>query len=310
LRPRLPTFLIVGAMRSGTTSLARYLGAHPDVYMAPEKEVHFFDRHFDRGLDWYGTRFAEAGSLVALGEATQVYMYDPLSMERIADVLPEARLIAILRDPIQRAYSHYRLNRALGIEPLSFGRALRAEPSRLGEGRSARFAYSYVDRGKYLEQLEQMAQRLGRHRLHIVLFDDMRDRPFDMFRLLCDFLSVDPSVQPASLGRKMNEGVEFRSLKVRRLSREMPPSLARVVGRINRRRVVVEPMDDDARSFLLEQFRDDVHVLSSWLGRPVQWAEPPTPISPEARPATSEVRRPPQMSSRRKGIPLSRQSGS
>ena len=81
--PRLPNFLIVGAMRSGTTALARYLGAHPDVFVAPEKEIHFFDRYYDRGIGWYEDRFSRDESEIAIGEATQSYMYDPLAIERM-----------------------------------------------------------------------------------------------------------------------------------------------------------------------------------------------------------------------------------
>src|SRR5262245_45971784 len=121
---RLPTFLIVGAMRSGTTSLARYLGAHPDVFVAPEKEIHFFDRCFDRGVAWYAERFIQAAGAGAIGEATQSYMYDPDAIARMRSVVPSARLLTILRHPTDRAYSHYWLNRAHGLEDRSFEAAI------------------------------------------------------------------------------------------------------------------------------------------------------------------------------------------
>lgn len=268
----LPTFLIVGAMRSGTTSLARYLGAHPGVYMAPEKEVHFFDRHFDRGLEWYASRFPGADTQMAIGEATQVYMYDPLSVGRIVDVLPHAKLIAILRDPAERAYSHYRLNRSLGTEDLSFREALRAEPDRVHRGdRETRFAYSYVDRGRYLSQLDRMSDCFSRRQVHVVLFEEMRSDPTSVYRSLCNFLGIDPSHQPSVLGRPINQQVAYRSLRARRFARALPRPLGRIAGRVNRRRVIPEPMDDESRGFLHAQFSDDLPLLADWIGRPPPW---------------------------------------
>src|SRR5437764_7156012 len=119
MAPPLPNFFIIGAMRSGTTSLTRYLNAHPDVFVAPGKELHFFDQRFDRGLDWYRDCFERAAGQRAIGEATQSYMYDAEAMTRLAVTVPKARLLAILRNPVDRAWSHYWLNRALALETLS-----------------------------------------------------------------------------------------------------------------------------------------------------------------------------------------------
>ena len=134
-----PTFLIVGAMRSGTTTLARQLGSHPEVFMAAEKEVHFFDLHHDEGVDWYAGRFAGGAREREIGEATE-YMHDGCPRRRMGAELPDARLIVILRDPVSRAYSHYWLNRAKGMERLGFAEAIAAEPTA-----SARRTRSRVD---------------------------------------------------------------------------------------------------------------------------------------------------------------------
>lgn len=269
----LPTFVIVGAMRSGTTSLARYIGAHPDVYMAPEKEVHFFDRYFDRGLEWYASRFAAGADTAAVGEATQVYMYDQLSVERIARVLPDARLIAILRDPVERAYSHYRLSRSLGIEPLTFPEALAAEPIRLRSAdRAAKFAYSYVDRGRYVDQLARLCERFGREHVHVAIFEEMRDDPTRVYSSLCGFLGVETTFRPAFLGRPINAHVAYRSQRVRRIARNLPRPLEKVVGRLNTLRVEFGPMDASSRSFIQEELRDDIHSLEDWLGKPLPWS--------------------------------------
>lgn len=119
---RLRNFLIVGAMRCGTTFLAHCLGAHPDIYIPRAKEIHYFDVHFEKGPEWYKRKFSGAKKEHAVGEATQSYMYLDYVPPRIASLLPDARLIAILRNPVDRAYSHYWFHRALGVEkPRVFG---------------------------------------------------------------------------------------------------------------------------------------------------------------------------------------------
>src|SRR4051812_42429120 len=106
---RAPDFLIVGAAKAGTTSLAAYLAEHPDVFMARRKELHFFGREkeYRRGWEWYCSHFEGAGDARAVGEATPDYMWRERAVERIAQDLPKARIIATLRHPVDRAYSHY-----------------------------------------------------------------------------------------------------------------------------------------------------------------------------------------------------------
>jgi hypothetical protein len=272
---RLPDFLIVGAMRCGTTALARYLGAHPDVYMAPEKETHFFDRHFDRGTSWYASRFEPAGGIAAIGEATQSYMYDIEALQRIAQVLPDAKLITLLRDPVDRAYSHYWLNRARGLERLSFPQAVAAEPGRLRSGsRRDRFVFSYIDRGRYLEQLKRICERFPRSALHVVIFEDMTRDARGVFREACRHIRVDPTFAPPDLGRKINAHVTFRSPGLRRIAKRLPRTLARCVGTLNVRKGGYEPMSPDVRSALADTFREDVRSLSAWLGHDLsEWTD-------------------------------------
>lgn len=266
---RLPDFVIVGAMRCGTTALARYLGAHPDIFMAPEKEVHFFDRHFEEGTDWYARRFARARSeiAIAIGEATQTYMYDSIAVDRMADVVPEAKLIAILREPIDRAYSHYWLNRARGLEPLSFPEAIRAEPERLATSRRDRFVYSYLDRGRYLKQLKMLCGRYPRSALHVAIFESMCVDPRGVYRDVCRHLAVDPAFEPSELGRQINAHVTFRSPGLRRFAKRLPRPMAMVIGRLNVREGGYPPMAGSVRSELRTTFDQEVRQLADWLGR-------------------------------------------
>ena len=271
---RLPNAVIIGAMRSGTSSIAHYLGKHPMIFMAPQKEVHFFDRNFSKGLLWYEEQFAMAGSERVICEATQTYMYEQLALRRLAEFLPEARLIAILRNPVDRAYSHYWLNRAQGKEILGFSEAIEAEPARLASGDSQdRMTYSYVDRGKYLIQLESVCSYFPRDALKVVLFDDLLDDPEGTYRVLCDFLEVDSHLLPSEVGRVVNSFRMFRSLRTWQLAKRLPPRMRRAVGRFNAREEPYPAMDHATRERLCREYEVENRALSEWLGRDLSpWA--------------------------------------
>ena len=265
---RLPNAVLIGAMRSGTSSIAHYLGNHPMIFMAPQKEVHFFDRNFDRGLSWYREQFARADGEPVVCEATQTYMYEDLTLRRLADVLPKARLMAILRDPVDRAYSHYWLNRAQGKETLSFAEAIEAEPERLASGDSRdRMTYSYVDRGMYSKQLERVCNYFPRNALRVVLFDDLLDDAQGTYRALCDFLEVDSNALPSEVGRVVNGFRRFRSVRARRLAKRLPPRIRHAIGRVNAREEHYPPMDRSVKGALCREYEGEIRRLSEWLGR-------------------------------------------
>jgi hypothetical protein len=258
----LPNFLIIGALRSGTTSLARYLGAHPDVFMASQKEVRYFDRRFQRGLAWYRRQFADVTTQSAVGESTPGYMYEEVALSRMEETVPDARLIAILRNPVDRAYSHYWLNRARGTEVLEFSAALEAEELRL-ERSGPR--YGYADQGSYLRYLRRVSDHFPRASLLTILFEDLRDDPTETYRSVCRFLGIDAGYVPANLGRPMNRYVTFHSTSLRRLTRGLPPLIRSAVGRLNVREASYPPMDPDLRQALLQRFERDNAALASWL---------------------------------------------
>jgi hypothetical protein len=266
---RLPTFLIIGAMRSGTTSLTRYLRPHPEVYMAERKELHFFDFGYELGIDRYRENFEQAGAAAAVGEATPNYMYDRRAMERIAAAVPEARLVAILRDPVARAYSHYWHNRSVGRETLGFAEALAAEGDRLSTEDPRELAHwSYVDRGRYHRQLMAVCELFPREVLLVLLFDDLRETPSEVRRTLYGHLGVDDRITPTEEEITANTFVAFRSKTVRRLTRRLPRSTRRVVGRLNTKPdSSYPPMDPAIRADLKDRFRQDNAMLGDWLGR-------------------------------------------
>jgi len=266
---QLPDFFIVGAMRSGTTSLARYLGARPDVFVPAEKELHFFDAPpAKQDLELYRRHFIGAAGCLAVGEATQSYMYEEQPAARMAAAVPDARLIAILRNPVDRAYSHYWMSRERGREDLSFVDALAAEPERLATGGKAAGVYhSYVHRGHYMEQLQRLCTHYPRESLLVVLFEDLCDRPVETFQTVCRFLQLDELLVPAEVGRPANRYVGIRSLRLRRLNLRLPARLRPFVGRLNARRSEYTPMGSAVRRDLEGRFQGGNRALAAWLGR-------------------------------------------
>jgi hypothetical protein len=201
LRP-LPDFLIIGAQKAGTTALYAYLRRHPDITGPSWKEVSFFDRHYARGEAWYRGNFPNALRARGLvGEASPSYLFHPLAPERVAALVPAARLIVLVRNPVDRAFSHYQHEVALGREPLSFEDALAAEDDRLrGEEERmladpayfshAWWNYTYRARGGYAEQLERWLGLFPREQLLVVPSEDLLGEPEKTHALLLEFLGA------------------------------------------------------------------------------------------------------------------------
>lgn len=229
----LPTFIIAGAMRCGTTSLNGYLREHPDVVTSQPKEVHFFDLHFDEGLDWYRSHFPDTAGTTAVGEATPDYLYHPLAVARIAAEMPDVKLIVLLRNPIDRAHSHYWHNRSRGRENLDFDAALEAEPVRIAIGGEQRRIFSYADKGRYVAQLERVYASVAPERVLVRTFDELEQAPDALYADTCRFLGIDDTFRPDNLGSAINAYVEFRSPRLRNIAKLLPTPLRKAVGRFN-----------------------------------------------------------------------------
>jgi Sulfotransferase domain len=218
----LPDHLIIGAQRAGTTSLHRYLVQHPGVgTMLRTKGVHFFDTGYGRGMSWYASRFPTRlaawwvarrhGLELRTGEASPYYLFHPHVPRRVAEHLPRVKLIALLRDPVQRAYSHYQHEVARGFETLSFEEAVEAEPARLA-GETERllaeplyhsFAHqhhSYLARGCYAEQLDRWRPLFGDGQLLVLSSERFFADPERTFRRVLDFLEL-PAFTPDGWAR-------------------------------------------------------------------------------------------------------------
>lgn len=200
---RLPDFLILGAQKAGTTALYAYLRWHPQISGPAFKEVSFFDRHYARGETWYRAHLparVPEGTLV--GEASPSYLFHPLAPERAAKLIPDARLIAILRNPVDRAFSHYQHEVSLGRESLSFEEAIERENERM-RGETERMLrdptyfshswwnYTYLARGRYAEQLERWFAAFPRERVLVLLTDELADDSAATYRRVLDFLAVE-----------------------------------------------------------------------------------------------------------------------
>ena len=263
----LPNFLIIGVQKSGTTSLMHYLNAHPDVFV-PLNEIHYFDWNFDRGVDWYKAHFADVTTEHAVGEKTPEYIYYDQVPARMVEILPEPRLIVILRNPVDRAYSHYWFNRTRGSEPLEFTEALAAEPERLAAGDIlARARYSYLDRGHYLAQIQRVCEYYPRSALKVILLEDLRDARLETFHSISRFLEVDDTFIPANLEVMKNRFVKFRSMRLRSPIRRFPHLFRRIAGRLNIRYSSYPPLDPSVREKLSKYFEEDNVALETWLGR-------------------------------------------
>ncbi len=209
-----PTFLVLGAQRCGTTFLYECLRAQPGVMGAREKEVHFFDLDFHRGLGWYRSHFPASAAVraraalgttrVAVGEASPYYLFHPDVPRRVERCLPEARFLVLVRDPVDRAYSHYRHERALGHEQLGFEEALDAEERRLAgeelrlltDERYVSFAhrhFSYFARGRYAVQLGRWFDRFPRDRFMVLASEALFSDPHGTVRRVLRFLGVQPT---------------------------------------------------------------------------------------------------------------------
>jgi hypothetical protein len=200
----LPTFLLVGAKRAGTSSLYRYLTLHPQVHPCVSgKGTHYFDVGYRRGWRWYRSSFPLAARGGITGEASPYYMFHPLAPPRIAAALPEARLIVVLRDPVERAWSHYHNERRLQAEPLSFEDAVGSEPERLA-GQAERMAadpgyhsfawrhHSYLARGRYAEQLERLYELFPPGQVLVVQSELLRADPNRALEDVWRFLGLAP----------------------------------------------------------------------------------------------------------------------
>lgn len=242
-RRPLPDYLIIGAQRAGTASLHDFLSAHPSVAPPSKKEVHYFSLNATRSLDWYRSHFPSGARVT--GEASPYYLFHPRVPGQVARVLPEVKIIVLLRNPIDRAHSHYTHERVFGREPLEFEEALAREPERLA-GEEERLIsdpaynsfehqrYSYLARGAYAEQLRRWLGHFPPERLFLVSSEEFRADPADTVLAVERFLGLEPYV-PEDLARRHVNTYQPMGEDLReRLRRHFAPSNAALFELIGR----------------------------------------------------------------------------
>jgi sulfotransferase family protein len=212
----LPDFIIIGAQRAGTSSLYYYLGQHPDLIPSFVKEVHFFDGglnprvdNFKAGQAWYRAHFPlrkEMGPAQKTFEASPLYLFNPLAPKRILELLPQAKLIAILRNPVERAISHYFHERKLGFEALPIMEALQTEAKRVGPAldrqdyKDVAFIHStYKTRGHYAEQIARYLACFPRSSILLISSEKFFLEPRASLQHVFEFVGVDPAFRAEDL---------------------------------------------------------------------------------------------------------------
>jgi hypothetical protein len=259
-RRQLPSFILVGAQRAGTTSLFRALMSHPLIHSANyHKGVNYFDVNYEQDFAWYQGHFptaahlrkrtrAVAGDAITF-EASGYYMFHPCAPERMARHLPEVRILAMLRDPVERAYSAWKHELARGFETEQFEQALDLEDERLA-GQANRMRadhgyqsfshrhHAYVRRGHYAEQLDELGRYFPAEQIHVIESEAFFERPETTYAGVLDFLGL-PQV--------------------------LPDRFDRWNGRPS------SPMADETRARLREHFQRHDESLAALLGREPAW---------------------------------------
>lgn len=255
-----PSFIMVGASRSGTTTLFKALAEHPETARPPvNKGVRYFDLNYQHGWNWYLGHFplrltsamARRSGPVQAFEASGYYLFHPLVPQRMAADLPHVKLVATLRDPVERAFSAWKHESARGFETLPFDEALAREDSRLAADletlRQDQFAaphalrhQSHRARGEYVTQLRRYLEHFPREQLHVIMAEDFFAEPAHEFNRLTDFLGLDRYTPSGGF----------------------PQQNARPSA----------PMDSAVRAGLVEHYRPFNAELADLLGRPLPWS--------------------------------------
>lgn len=292
-------FIIIGAQKSGTTSLFEYLTAHPKIFMPGAKELEFFSdpKRFSKGYDWYYREYfgnAPAGSL--LGEASTHYMMYPQAPANILRTLPNVKLLAILRNPLDRAYSHYRMTVMRGREARSFSEAIEnrlAHPGApLPEDPYHLENFSYLEFGEYGRVLDRYVELFGRDNLKLVFLDDLERSPVAVMQDIYAFLDADSAHVPPNVGRRYNvtgekiipglDGYFRKALSWAWKNRFTRRFMTRAqyerlkfwsFTEFNIKKEKADDMEPEARKALTAYFRPDVARLEAAFDIRVPWGE-------------------------------------
>ena len=297
---RRPNLFVIGAAKSGTTSLHDYLDGHPQIFMSPLKEPGFFSPDvppprtryaYTDSLEHYLTLFDSAREEPVVGESSTYYLFSRRAPRLIYGFEPQSRIVAMLRNPVDMAYSMHGHRVAHGNEPMgSFASALAADaaPDRGGPERGAVIGRegTYVERARYADQLERWLAVFPPEHVHVIVFEEFVADPGSKFRQLLEFLQVEPTYRPSDFKarnsrHRITQNPVSRALRSRPAAwarhRALPsivgPRRAARIGRtigsssLMREDVAGEPLDSSLRARLELELSHDIERLSSLLGR-------------------------------------------
>lgn len=268
----LPDFLIVGPPRCGTKNLSSYLDQHPEICMAYyNKELHYFDRNYEKDLSWYEKKFDKCDEEKVIGEKTATYITKEKYAERIYDILPKAKLIFIFREPVSRCYSDYWQSVKTGKEELSFDEVVMKKDNK------------YLHRSKYFTLLQNFEIFSEKQKL-ILISEEFWNDPIDTAKKVYDFLEVDSSFTPKK-EKKVKKGKAPRSRFLAKLAYN-EYNLPILTGRSNLESKVRDiinainlksdypQMKEDMKIELKDYYKDEIQKLEDYMGKDLSiWYE-------------------------------------
>jgi len=298
----LPNFLIIGAQKAGTTALYKYLNQHPEIYMSPDKEPKYFAFKGDkniifpyRTLDQYEALFRKVTDEKAIGEASTIYLESNIAAERIAQTIPLAKMIAILRNPLERAYSAYIFRTREGRETRNdFSKVLQDEIDII---RNNQHKTLYLTRGFYAQQIERFYAQFPTEQIKLFLFEDFVNDISGVLVEIYRFLGVDvtfsantkqkynvsaiprnPLAKAALswLGRQHSLKMKLRNILPQPIYWSMVAPAGKALNEKLRtaRQIKPPPMDIQSQDILRELYREDIEKLHHITGLPVMhWLE-------------------------------------
>jgi hypothetical protein len=255
----LPTFLIIGAMKCGTTSLYHYLDVHPQIGMSRKKELNFFSNHWHFGKNWYGNQFPSDKKV--RGDASPSYTKFPMAPEapeRMHQTVPDAKLIYLIRDPLQRTLSHYMHHVRKRKERRSFDEAVESEDS------------PYVSASKYFMQIERYLEFYPKESIKITLFEDLVNQKRETLRDLFKFINADPSFESPEFDKVYNQGAtkNVKAEYVEKMEQRfyLKPLLRWIPKRLQEERIQTPIPSQQTKDKLCLRLKEDFLKLKKWTG--------------------------------------------
>lgn len=285
MNDRQPAFIVIGAVKGATTWIAHQLRSHPQLWL-PKAEPHYFSSEHERGPQWYASLFDAAPAERIIGEKSADYLAHPQAAARMADALPDARLIVQLRDPVQRAYSDYCMLFRRGWvkgDPRAYLEHANPEQSRFLSG------------GLYGAHLERFLLHYPREQIHVILYDDLLQSPEQEIARVCGHIGVPVHIAEEEVASRQNDSASpMLPLPLRRVLQPMRPILdpLRSIPLFAKLRasmaapVSYPPLTPELQQMLREFYREDILVLQELLQRDLShWL-----ASPPARKAVAPIR--------------------